>query len=181
MNSADIMKYQYIVDLNLEAAQMMKFFHLDIKKLVKDNKLLVSLGQELMSEETSEWVGFVKTMKIVIKRSTDGIRGMIKNVRGEIMDKMEAQNVEVRGEINDVKTLVETQSVEIKDVRGEIKDVRGEINDVKTLMETQSVEIKDVRGEIKDVRSEIKDVRGEINDVKIQNAEIKTQNTEMTE
>ena len=99
-----------------------------IKKIVKDNKILASLGQEQLSEETSEWIGFVKTLKIFIKRSSDGIRGEVKDVREEINAKIDGVN----GKIDGVR----------EEIKGEIKDVRGEIKDMKDTLQAILAHVK---------------------------------------
>ena len=86
MNSQEIMKYSYVAELNYEAFLMTQSFVLD--QFVRNNMILISLEEENENEETSEWVGFVKTMKIFIKKNlgytTDRLEGEIKGLEGKI-------------------------------------------------------------------------------------------------
>ena len=96
MNSKDILEYKYMTDLNLEAQQMIAYFNPKwIKQLIKNNMLLISLEETLESEETSEWVGFVKTMKIFIHKKL----GMTNDRLDKMEAKIEAGQAEMKAEM----------------------------------------------------------------------------------
>ena len=59
---------------------------------------MVSIEEEAESEETSEWVGYVKTMKIYIKKN---LSMTYFNIKG-MMDRQEG---EIRGVRDDVKRI----------------------------------------------------------------------------
>ena len=105
MNSKDILEYKYMTDLNLEAQQMIAYFNPKwIKQLIKNNMLLISLEETLESEETSEWVGFVKTMKIFIQKKL----GMTNDMINGRLDKMEAGQAKIDGDIKELKAEMKT-------------------------------------------------------------------------
>ena len=110
MNSKDILEYKYMTDLNLEAQQMIAYFNPKwIKQLIKNNMLLISLEETLESEETSEWVGFVKTMKIFIHKKFNMNSDQLKEVKDDIKEikagqakmeaKIEAGQAEMKAEM----------------------------------------------------------------------------------
>ena len=88
MNSKEIMKYSYVAELNYEAFLMTQNFVLD--QLVRNNMILISLEEENENEETSEWVGFVKTMKIFINKKF-GITNERLSITNDRLDRLEAK------------------------------------------------------------------------------------------
>ena len=73
MNSKEIKKYADISNLNKEAYMFFEFigtkFFPDVIKTRCGNQLLLSIkSEDLVCEETEEWVGFVKTMKIFVSK-----------------------------------------------------------------------------------------------------------------
>lgn len=67
MNSKSIMKYQDMAALNKEAYNFMSFWGIK-NPLMKKNRLLLTLEIASDEGETSEWGGFVQTMKIFVKK-----------------------------------------------------------------------------------------------------------------
>ena len=76
MNSKDIRKYKHIAELNQEAFQSLKSIGLTFN-IIENNKLILTLIMNDEMQETEEWIGFVQTIKIYIKkhllRATDSI------------------------------------------------------------------------------------------------------------
>ena len=76
MNKQDIKKYEYIADLNEEALMMInslprmkRTFDGEKQQLVKKNQLIVSIKTKEDQEDTEEWVGFIQTIKLFMKKS----------------------------------------------------------------------------------------------------------------
>ena len=74
MNSKDIKKYVYIAELNEEAQLMIKALESfgmmrEQEKIVQNNQLILSLKTEEEHEANEEWVGFIQSIKIFIKKS----------------------------------------------------------------------------------------------------------------
>ena len=59
-------------------------------RLTKNNRMLVSLEETVENEETSEWVGFVKTMKIFINKKF-GITNERLAITNDRLDRLEAK------------------------------------------------------------------------------------------
>ena len=79
-----------MAELNLEAQVMCQ----DIPwrpRLLKNNRLLVSLEEAIENEETSEWVGFVKTMKIFLNKKFRVSYERLEAKIEERMDRLEAK------------------------------------------------------------------------------------------
>ena len=113
MNSKDILEYKYMTDLNLEAQQMIAYFNPKwIKQLIKNNMLLISLEETLESEETSEWVGFVKTMKIFIQKKFNMNSDQLKEVKDDIKRleaEMKAGQAEMKASLEAIMAKLEEE------------------------------------------------------------------------
>ena len=73
MNSKEIKKYKHRAELNLEAFKILaeiKYFSKSGRALIKNNILQLTLNLNDEQSETEEWVGFVQTIKIFIKKHT---------------------------------------------------------------------------------------------------------------
>lgn len=69
MNSQTIKKYQDIASFNKEAFLFCNTVWKSDDSLIVENKIILSIEAMNEDSETSEWVGFVKTMKIFIKKN----------------------------------------------------------------------------------------------------------------
>ena len=96
MNSKEIKKYLHRSELNLEAFKIINFFQ-DLTKSLKQTSVMIVVlnGSEGMAEETEEWVGFVQTVKLFIKkhlqRNQDITQAALKTMKGQIDEKMDTK------------------------------------------------------------------------------------------
>ena len=92
MNSKDIKKYKQIAELNLEAFRILTYigyFNKEGRSLINNNKLLLTLKHdEEGASETEEWIGFVQTIKIFIKKqlhhTQDSFTALSRSLKGDI-------------------------------------------------------------------------------------------------
>ena len=86
--------------------------------------LLISLEEALESEETSEWVGFVKTMKIFIQKKFNMNNAMIN-------DKLDKMGTEMKADIKRLEAGQAKIDGDIKEIKaGQVKmeaEIKGEI------------------------------------------------------
>ena len=130
MSSKTIKQYQDIAALNKETFQFLNTMGLLAgNELVQKNRILITVEAE-NENESSEWTGFVSTMKSFIKKSLgnstrqmqDFIKGRLGDMKTSITGIEESMNKEmsvVKSEIHEVKTSQES----IKSDLASIKDV----------------------------------------------------------
>ena len=87
MNSKEIKKYVHRSELNLEAFKVIHFFRNLTNSLKKTSVIMIGLnGSEGQAEETEEWVGFVQTVKLFIKkhlqRNQDITQAALRTMKG---------------------------------------------------------------------------------------------------
>ena len=110
MNSKDMLRYSEMAELNYEAQLMWQFFKLDHYILVKNNKLLVSLEEAAENEENSDWVGFVKTIKIFINKKLSVTNDRLDKMEAKMeagQAKMEAGQAEIKASLKAIMTKLE--------------------------------------------------------------------------
>ena len=123
MNSKSIMKYQDMAALNKEAYQFMN--HWGFKHpLIKKNRLLVSLEVANDEGETSEWSGFVQTMKIFVKKQ-------LQENQGKLIDFFKEKNAGLRHVVTSMQSTVKT---DINEVKSEMRSMKNKVLAIETLV-----------------------------------------------
>ena len=112
MNSKEIKKYLHRSELNLEAFKIINFFRDLTKSLEQTSVMIVVLnGSEGMAEETEEWVGFVQTVKLFIKkhlkRNQDITQAALKTMKGQIDEKMDTKFNALDAKMDSIKAILE--------------------------------------------------------------------------
>ena len=71
MNSKTILEYKDVADLNKEIQVFLAAINVCKwnEPLIRNNKMILSLKADVgLNEESNEWVGFVQTMKIFVRK-----------------------------------------------------------------------------------------------------------------
>ena len=125
MNSKSIMKYQDMASLNKEAYQFMN--HWGFKHpLIKKNRLLVTL--EVLSDEgeTSEWSGFVQTMKMFVKKQ-------LQENQYKLIEFIKGKNSGMRQAVTNMQS---TMKSDISEVKSEMRSMKNKVIAIENLVKT---------------------------------------------